>query len=304
MPGMAVAGAPDLNALLVFAAVAEQGGFTAAAEQLGVAKAKVSLVVGRLEQQLGQTLFARTTRRVTLTEAGQALYRQCVPPVRAVQEAMAQFGGGGELTGVLRVAAPIEYAGQTLAPALAAFAAQHPRLDIDLRTSERVVDMLKEGIDVALRLGWLRDSSLRALRLGEFEQLLVASPGYLKRAPAIRHPRELAQHEWIMLTLLATPLTWRFTSARGQVRTVRVGGRMRTDSGAALRGLLQAGSGISVLDEFSAAAPLQSGTLVRVLPGWSLPKGGVHAVYPPGRHVPVKVRAFVDFYRDWLARGD
>jgi DNA-binding transcriptional LysR family regulator len=299
---MAVAGAPDLNALLLFAAVAEQGSFTAAAAQLGVAKAKVSLVVGRLEQQLGQTLFARTTRRVTLTEAGQELYRQCVPPVRAVQDAMAQFGAG-ELTGVLRVAAPIEYAGQNLAPALAAFATHHPRLDIDLRTSERVVDMLKEGIDVALRLGWLRDSSLRALRLGEFEQFVVASPEYLKRAPAIRHPRDLAQHQWVTLTLLATPLTWRFTSARGQVRTVRVAGRIRTDSGAALRGLLQAGSGVSVLDEFSAAAPLRSGSLVRVLPGWSLAKGGVHAVYPPGRHVPAKVRAFVDFYREWLANS-
>lgn len=298
---MAIASAPDLNALLLFAAVAEQGSFTAAAAQLGVAKAKVSLVVGRLEQQLGQTLFARTTRRVALTEAGQELYRQCVPPVRAVQDAMAQFGGG-ELTGVLRIAAPIEYAGQNLAPALADFAARHPRLDIDLRTSERVVDMLKEGIDVALRLGWLRDSSLRAVRLGEFAQFLVASPDYLQLASAIRHPRDLAQHEWITLTLLATPFTWRFTSARGQVRTVRVGGRLRTDSGAALRGLLQAGWGISVLDEFSAAASLQAGSLVRVLPGWSLPKGGVHAVYPPGRHVPAKVRAFVDFYREWLAR--
>lgn len=296
---MAVAGTPDLNALLLFAAVAEQGSFTAAAAQLGVAKAKVSLVVGRLEQQLGQTLFARTTRRVTLTEAGQELYRQCVPPIRAVQDAMAQFGGG-ELTGVLRIAAPIEYAGQTLAPALAAFAARHPRLDIDLRTSERVVDMLKEGIDVALRMGWLRDSSLRAVRLGEFEQVVVASPDYLDRAPAIRHPRDLAQHEWIMLTLLATPLTWRFTSARGQVRTVRVGGRIRTDSGAALRGLLQAGWGVSALDEFTASAPLRSGSLVQVLTAWSLPKGGVHAVYPPGRHVPAKVRAFVDFYREWL----
>lgn len=298
---MAAAGTPDLNALLVFAAVAEQGSFTAAASQLDVAKAKVSLVVGRLEQQLGETLFARTTRRVMLTEAGQELYRQCVPPVRAVQDAMAQFGGG-ELTGALRIAAPIEYAAQTLAPALAAFAERHPRLDIDLRTSERIVDMLKEGIDVALRLGWLRDSSLRALRLGEFEQLVVASPDYLKRAPPIRHPRDLVQHEWIALALLATPLTWRFTSARGQVRTVRVAGRMRTDSGAALRGLLLAGAGVSVLDASNAAAPLEAGSLVRVLPEWSLPKGGVHAVYPPGRHVPAKVRVFVDFYREWLAR--
>ena len=114
----------DLNALLVFAAVAEQRSFTAAAEQLGVAKARVSLVIGRLEAQLGQTLFARTTRRVVLTEAGEALYEQGVPPARAAQDAMARFGTGGELKGLLRIAAPVEYAGQTLAPSLPSFAAR------------------------------------------------------------------------------------------------------------------------------------------------------------------------------------
>lgn len=298
---MASTSAPDLNALAVFAAVAEQGGFTAAADQLDVAKAKVSLVVARLEAQLGQTLFARTTRRVTLTEAGQALYRQCVPAVRALQEALAELGGDTQLSGTLRIASPIEYAAQTLAQALPTFAARNPGLSIDLRTNERVVDMVKEGIDVALRLGWLRDSSLRAVRLGEFEQWVVASPAYLRQAPPLRHPADLARHEWVGLALMATPFQWKFTSARGQTRSVRVQGRMRADSVAALRGLLVAGWGMSVMDESSAGQAVRSGALVRVLPQWSLPKGGLYAVVPPGRHTPAKVRAFITFYREWLA---
>jgi DNA-binding transcriptional LysR family regulator len=295
------AGAPDLNALLVFAAVAEQQGFTAAAEHLGATKAKVSLVVGRLEAQLGQTLFARTTRRVALTDAGQALYEQCVPQLRAVQETLAGFGSERALSGTLRITAPLEYASQTVSRAVAAFAREHPALQVELRSSDRVLDLLKDGIDVALRLGWLRDSSLRAVRLGEFQQYLVGAPAYLAHAPRLAQPADLARHEWVALMLMKTPLTWKFTSARGQVRTVRVNGRLRTDSVGALRGLLECGAGLSVMDEFSAAEALRTGTLVRLLPQWSLPRGGVHAVFAPGRHVAAKARAFADFYKAWLS---
>lgn len=298
---MATPATIDLNALLVFAAIAEQGSFTAAAEQLGATKAKVSLVVRRLESQLGHNLFARTTRRVALTSAGRALYEQCVPPLRSVQETLGQFGDSRALSGPLRIGAPLEYAGQTAARAVAAFAAAHPALEIDLRTSDRIVDLLQEGIDVALRLGWLRDSTLRATRLGEFEQYAVAAPAYLASAPRISKPEDLAEHPWIALTLLPSPLTWKFASARGGARTVRMNPRLRTDSVAALRSLLLAAAGISVLDEFSAAEGLRAGTLVRVLPQWQLRRGGIHAVFPPGRFVPAKARAFAEFYKEWLA---
>jgi DNA-binding transcriptional LysR family regulator len=291
----------DLNGLLVFAAVAEHGGFTAAGRHLDLPKAKISLVIARLESQLGQTLFARTTRRVTLTEAGQQLYEEGVPAARAAQDAMGRIGGETGLKGTLRIAAPVEYGGQTLARALPGFAALHPGLEIDLRTSERVIDMVKEGIDVALRIGWLRDSSLRAVRLADFEQWLLASPAYLRRAPPIRHPADLAQHEWVGLTLLPSPFQWKFTSAKGQVRSVRVKGRMRVDSVASVRGLLAAGWGVGVMDELSATDAVRGGRLVRVLPQWSLPRGGVHAVLPPGRHTAAKARAFIDYYRQWLA---
>lgn len=290
----------DLNALPVFAAVAETGGFTAAADRLGMAKAKVSLTIARLEAQLGTSLFARTTRRVVLTEAGQALYAQCVPALRGVQDSLAQVTSAGELGGVLRISAAVEYAVQSLAPALAQFAARHPALELDVRTSDRVSDLLREGIDVAIRVGWLRDSSLRAVKLAEFEQFVLAAPAYLEVAPPIEKPADLAQHAWLALSLLPSPLTWRFTSARGQIRTVRMSAQVRTDSSATLRALLETGMGVSVMDAPSSAQPLRQGRLLRVLAGWSLPRGGVYAVFPPGRYVPAKVRAFVEFYGAWL----
>lgn len=293
----------DLNALPLFAAVAETGGFTAAADKLGLAKAKVSLAVARLEEQLGTSLFARTTRRVVLTEAGQALYAQCVPALRGVEESLAQVGNAGQLGGVLRISVAVDYAMQSLSPALAAFSARHPGLEIEVRTSDRVADLLKEGIDLGIRMGWLRDSSLRATKLAEFEQHVLAAPAYLKAAPAIKSPADLAQQAWIALTLLPTPLTWKFSSARGQGRTVRMSARLRTDSAATLRALLENGMGVSVLDSLSSAQAVQQGRLVRLLPHWSLPRGGVYVVYPPGRHVPAKVRAFIDFYSGWLERS-
>jgi DNA-binding transcriptional LysR family regulator len=293
----------DLNALLSFAAVAEAGGFTAAAERLGVAKAKVSLDVARLESRLGTALFVRTTRRVAPTDAGRALYAECIPPLRGVIDALSLTREADRgLAGSLRIACTVDHAA-TVAQAVAAFAALHPALQIDLRSSDRVTDMVKEGVDLALRAGWLRDSSLRAVKLDSFEQQLVAAPLYLRRAGVPRHPRELVQHPWLALTLLQSPLTWTFSGAAGSKARVRVVARMRTDSTAALRALLEAGAGISVLDQFGAQAALREGRLVRLLPDWELARGGIYAVFPPGRHVAANAKAFVEYYRDHLARG-
>lgn len=295
----------DLNALEVFAAVAEAGGFTAAADRLGLTKARVSLEVGRLEARLGLSLFSRTTRRVVLTEAGEAVLARCVPLLREANHVLAELGEGGgkgdraALVGVLRITLSVDFSVQ-LAPLLAAFSARHPGLQLDLRTSDRVVDLVQDGIDLGLRVGWLRDSSLRAVRLGEFDQYVLAAPAYLRGRATPRSPEELADCDWIALTLLRSPLTWTFTSPAGEERTVRMKARLRTDSGMSLRALLQQGAGVSILDQFSAESGLQSGALVRLLPDWSLPRGGVHAVFPPGRHVPAKVRAFTDFLRDRL----
>ena len=221
-PGAAGA---DLNALRVFAAVAEAGGITAGAELLGMTKARVSIEISRLEALLGVSLFTRTTRRVAPTEAGDDLYAQAVPLLRRLEDALAQAQAGqgaAVLTGTLRISAPVDLAVQSLAPAVAEFAALHPQLQIDLRSSDRVADIVKEGVDVAIRMGWLRDSSLRATKLGEFEQHVVASPAYLRRAGKPARPEDLAEHQWIALSVLPTPLTWKFAGPRGQQRTVRM----------------------------------------------------------------------------------
>ena len=288
----------DLNALLTFAAVAEAGGFTAAADRLGVAKGKVSLEVSRLETQLGISLFSRTTRRVALTDAGQTLYAECVPQLRSVEDALTQLGSGSaELGGTLRIGCTVDHAVQSLARVVAAFTALHPRVQVDLRTSDRVIDLVEEGLDVTFRLGWLRDSSMRAIKLADFAQRVIASPDYLRRRGVPKDPAELAGHDWVALSLLRSPLTWAFTSPAGETRTVRMRAQLRADSSAALRAMVEAGAGLSTLDEFSTEQPLLSGRLVQVLHDWSLPRGGLYAVYPPGRHLPARVRSFIDFYR-------
>ncbi|MCD5328784.1 LysR family transcriptional regulator [Chromobacterium piscinae] len=293
----------NLEGLQIFVAVAEAGGFTAAAERLGMTKANVSLQVGRLEAQLGATLFTRTTRRVKLTEAGQALYLDAQPALAALRDALLQAGhGAAALSGTLRLTAPVSHMAESVAPAATQFIRRHPGLQLELHAIDRMVDLVAEGMDLAIRLGTLRDSSLRALKLGEFAQRLVASPAYLRERGMPGHPGELVGHDWVALTLLKTPLTWCFAGRDGEEETVRMRARIKVDSAASLRSLLLAGAGMSVLDSFSVQEDLRQGRLVHLLPQWTLPKGGVYAVFPPGRHAPAAARAFVEFYRVMLAR--
>jgi len=300
---MALPGRIDLNDLLIFQAVAETGGFTAAADRLGVATAKVSVEIARLESGLGVSLFSRTTRKVVLTDTGQSLYEECQPLLYALMEAVERAGSGNEeLAGTLRISSTVDHATLSLAPALASFAQLHPRLTVDLRTSDRLVDLIKEGIDVAIRLGWLRNSSLRAVKLGEFEQYVVASPGYLRRVKRPQVPEDLMGLDWVALTLLPTPLTWKFSSGSGESKTIHVKSRYCVDSPAALRSLLQQHAGVSILDEFNAQEGINTKRLIRLLPEWSLPSAGIYAVYPSGQQVPAKVRSFIDFYREYLGK--
>lgn len=296
---MANDAANDLNRLGAFVAVAQCGGFTAAAERLGVSKARVSLDVQRLERALGTALFTRTTRQVRLTDAGQQLLDDAAPLLASLGDAVARAAhSSAEVSGTLRIATAVDHAAQHMGAAVAEFAGLHPALRITLHASDRVSDMLAEGIDLAFRMGWLRESSLRAVRLADFEQLAVAAPAYLQRAGVPKHPDELAQRAWVALTLLPTPLTWAFTARNGHTRSVRMNARLQTDSATALRALLLNGAGVSVMDRLSVQADIAEGRLQRLLPEWRLPSGGVFAVFPPGRHISAAARAFVDFYRD------
>lgn len=291
----------DLNSLPIFLVLVEAGSFTAAAEQLGSTKARVSLKIRQLEERLGVTLFNRTTRRVQPTQAGEILYRECRPLLTGLQESLtAAEGDDHQLRGKLRLTAPEDYVARVLGPAVTEFSHQHPALQIELRSGDQISDMLKEGVDIAFRLGWLKDSSLRARRLGEFQQYLVASPNYLASHGTPTHPEQLAEHAWVALTPLSSPLTWIFRWGEENCR-VQMRAQLAANSTAGLSALLAAGAGISVMVDFTAEADIREGRLVRLLPEWSLPVGNVYAVYPPGRYLPSRARSFMDFFQAWIA---
>ncbi|WP_300492480.1 LysR family transcriptional regulator, partial [uncultured Alcanivorax sp.] len=191
----------DLNALPLFLALARAGSFTGAAERLGCNKSKISLSIKRLEQRLGVALVTRTTRQVHLTEAGERLLAGLTPLFAELEGLLDQVETDQQtLQGELRITAPEDFAAQVVAPAVVAFSERHPQLEIELRTGDSVADMVKEGIDLAIRLGWLKDSSLRATRLGEFEQFLVASPAFMANHGPVSHPRDLAALPWVTFT--------------------------------------------------------------------------------------------------------
>lgn len=201
----------DLNGLPIFVALVEAGSFTKAAERLGCTKTRVSLQIRQLETRLGVTLFHRTTRRVQLTQAGEALYHQCHPLLASLQGALeSTVSDTQQLHGELRITAPEDYSSGVLSDVVVAFSRLHPALHIELRSGDQVSDMVQEGIDLAFRLGWLKDSTLRARRLGTFQQYVVAAPSYLKRHGVPAHPKALETHDWIAFTPLKAPLTWAF----------------------------------------------------------------------------------------------
>jgi len=287
----------DLNLLRTFVAVGQFGSFTAAAERLGMARPQVSLNIRRMETALGSSLFNRTTRRVALTDAGQRLFDQCAPLLRGMQEALEQVGSRSDkLRGRLRIAAPVEHAVQVLSPLVAAFANRHPDVRVELFVSDRVQDLVVEGIDVAIRVGWMRASSSKVTKLADFAQGVLASPTYLARHGRPKTPEDLADHRWIALTLLPSPLTWTFTQG-ARALTVRMSPNLRTDSAVALRSLLVNGAGLSVCSLLHVESEVSNGSLVRLLPDWTLPGGVVHAVFPPGAQVAPAARAFVELLR-------
>ncbi|MBE9610809.1 LysR family transcriptional regulator [Chitinilyticum piscinae] len=293
-------GLPDLNRLRLFAAVADAGGFTAAAERLGLAKAALSQQVARLEAELGVTLLTRTTRRVVLTEAGSQLLDACRGPLLQLDTALRELGAAASAPqGRLRITAPGDYAAGVLAPALAAFRERYPAVSFDLIASHDVLDLVQDRIDLAIRMGWLKDSTLRASRLSEFEQWVVAPPALAAAAGV--DPQWLATQPWIALNLLPSPRLWTFVARDGLAQTVRMQGGCEVNSPVLVQALVRAGAGLSVLPDFMVHEAVARGELRRLYSDWSLPPAGIFAVYPSGQHVPAKVRAFIDFFRDWLA---
>lgn len=288
---------PALDELRAFVAVVEAGGFSRAAGRLGLAKSIVSRRVSRLEASLGGArLLARTTRGVSPTEAGAAFHARCVRVLAELDEAREEVAGReGDLSGGLRIAAPLSFGIAHLAPALARFAAEHPRVSLDVAYNDRMVDLVGERFDAAVRIGTLEDSSLVARRLAPVRLVVVASPDYLERRGAPDRPEQLAAHECLIYSAAANGgETWRFRAGRG-LTTLRPHGRFRADNGEALLAAALAGLGVAVLPTFLAGGALGSGALVPLLAAFPMPEPGLHVVRPPGGPAPARLRALIDF---------
>lgn len=283
-----------LTEMEAFLVVVEEGSFTAAARRLGVTKSYASKLVARLEDRLSARLLQRTTRQLTLTEVGRAYYERCSEAMRALSEAEAE---ATELQtspqGRLRINLPMAFAVSHLAAPLAAFKARYPELTIETVLVDRKVDILAEGFDLAVRIGELEDSSLIARRLASVDRVMCASPDYLRRCGTPSQPSELENHQALIYAYHAVPTTWRMQGPGGAV-AVQVSGRMVANHGEILVEAACQGLGIAFCPLFLTAAALRERRLVRVLPAWCMPLP-ISAVFPNARHVPAKVRLFVDF---------
>ena len=292
----------NLEDVLAFVRVVETGGFSRAAARLGVSKSIVSRRVARLEADLGVRLLNRTTRGIAPTDAGLEFRARCIDILNeldAAREAVACRER--DVAGTLRLSVPLSFGVARLAPAIAAFAAAHPRVAVDLSFSDRFVDLVNDGFDAAIRIGILPDTSHVARRLGGIEAYVVASPAYLEKHGRPEKPQALAQHECLIYSGGARD-TWQFRSGRKWV-SVRPQGRFRADNGEALRCAAVAGLGITALPDFLVEDSLTSGELVRILENYPMPEAGIQLLRPGGGTAPARLAALGDFLVEWFEKA-
>ena len=294
-------GALNLNRLVVFAAVVDAGSMTAAAARLRLAKTMVSTHMQRLERELGVNLLVRTTRNLRLTPVGEQFYKAIQPVLRQTEDAIDSLGQ--EMTaprGTLRITAPIDYGASVMAPVVVELQRRHPALRIELLTGDRQVDLVSEGIDVAIRLGRLADSNLQAVRLGGFDEWLVARPGLIPKKHKLGEPKDLAGLSFIALSVMLNPLTWKF-QCKGSTRTAHFSSTLTVNTAHAARAAALAGGGLAILAKFDVEQDVAVGRLVRVLPQWTLPGGGIYAVFPATRYRPLNTRVLVEALKAHIA---
>jgi DNA-binding transcriptional LysR family regulator len=286
-------------ALRLFARIAHTGSFSRAGRELGLSQPSASRIAAELEREVGAALLTRTTRGVTLTEAGADYLARIEPLLAALEEADHAARGTGELRGTLRVAVSVNFGVREVIPRLPDFMQRHPALRIDLLIDDRRQDLVNEGIDVALRWGALTDSNATARRLGASPRLLVASPAYLARAGSPDTPESLANHEVIVGPLGAGSSWWSF-QRDGRTSSVRVEGRLTTSTNQAATAAAVAGLGIVSLGLWNCRPELANGALVQVLADWQLKPIELHAVFAAGRAAKPSARAFVDYLANAL----
>jgi DNA-binding transcriptional LysR family regulator len=283
--------APDLVDVLAFVRVVDTGSFARAAERMGLSKPVLSRRVARLEEQLGARLLTRTARGAQPTDIGQAYYARAaaiLADLEAAQEVVAQ--AVTQIAGPIRLTAPLSFGLAHLAPALADFAAAHPRVELDIEFEDRTADLAGGGYDLAVRIGRLADSALIARRIAPVRKHVVASPIYLARRGRPERPADLAGHD----ILLYANEQWRF-EVDGRWETVRVSPVLRSNNGDMLLAAARKGLGLTMLPSFIAAPAIEDRGVEVVLIDYPLEEGALHAVMPPGRAVTARVRALVDF---------
>lgn len=289
-----------LGAMRAFARVAESGSFSSAARLLGRSKAVVSKQIASLEAALGVQLLARTTRQVRLTEVGRSYFERCVQVLAELDDLESNVQQSqSSPRGVLRVTGPQTFAELHLSDAVREFLLRYPELKMELVLTDRIVDLVDDGFDVAIRVGQLEDSSLLARRLTASSVVTCAAPAYLARRGVPRSPEQLSNHDLVLDSNVRQPGTWRFRRGTRTVN-VRVSGRLQVNSAVMVRHLLVGGAGIGLCPEFVVRDDLEAGRLVPLLAQFSGYDLGVYAVYPHTRHVPSRVRVFVDFLADYL----
>lgn len=289
----------SLDRFDTFKAVVEAGSLTAAADLLGQTRAVVSFNIKRLEAELGVTLLTRNTRRLALTEAGERFYVHCLSMLQAARLAIDEARSEHtQLKGTLRITTTVEYALAKVVPALELFRTVHPDLNVHLSTSSTHADLISERFDVALRLGRVLDSSHRAVQLSTFEIVLVASPSFVASVAPINSVQALEQTPWLEHGRVGELNITELSS--GLVRPYQPNpsrARIKAQNSSVLQAFALTGQGVAILPDWLVEEDLRAGRLVRLLPGWQLTRQGVYALYPDTRHLPLKVRVFIDFMK-------
>lgn len=284
-----------LTSMKVFAAVVEAESFTAAADRLEMSRAMVSKYVASLEHRLGTRLLQRTTRRLRLTESGAAYFERCVQIVAAVAEA--EEGTVNLNTtprGTLRLTMPVSFGILHMGPLISAYLKHYPEVKIDIQLSDRRMDLIEEGLDLAIRIGTLTESGLIVRRLASDSLVVCGSPEYLREHGTPQHPADLSAHNCLLYTYSATGEEWKLKGREGEV-SVKVSGTLRATNGDMVKLAALGGVGLIYQPRFLVSEELRDGRLVEVLADYRQTELGVYAVYPSRTHLSAKVRSFVDF---------
>jgi DNA-binding transcriptional LysR family regulator len=281
-----------------FESVALKGSLTAAAHAEGVAPAVIGRRIDALEERLGVKLLVRTTRRITLTHEGSAFLEDCQRLLADIANAEASVSAGGvKASGHLRITAPAGFGRRHVAPLVPGFLQQHPEVSLSLNLSDRVVDIVNEGVDCAVRVGDLPDSSLVSVRLADNRRLCVASPDYLKRAGTPAHPSDLLRHECLTLSSDASQTRgWAFL-VDGELTHLRPRGRLDCSDGQVLHDWCLYGMGIAWRSTWEVEREVAAGQLVALLEAFAAPPNGIYAVFPQRKHLPLRVRLWIDYLK-------